>query len=141
MTVRAPIVEFVGISKRYGRHAVLNDLSLAVQPDDFTVLYGLPASGKSVLMRILMGLETPDAGTVRLRGQDVTAWSAADRNIGYVPQSFALYPHISVHDNIAYPLQLAHVSHQESEPVVRQAAAMLKIEDLLEKRPDQLSGG
>ena len=141
MTERAPIVEFVGISKRYDRLSVLDDVTLAVQPDDFTVLYGLPASGKSVLMRILMGLEAPDAGTVRLRGQDVTQWSAADRNIGYVPQSFALYPHVSVYDNIAYPLQLANVPRQESEPVVRQAAAMLKIEDLLEKRPDQLSGG
>lgn len=141
MTERPPIVEFAGISKRYDRLTVLNDLNLVVQPDVFTVLYGLPATGKSVLMRILMGLEAPNAGTVRLRGQDVTTWSAADRNIGYVPQSFALYPHISVYDNIAYPLHLAKVPRQESEPVVRQAAAMLKIEDLLEKRPDQLSGG
>jgi ABC-type sugar transport system ATPase subunit len=76
-----------------------------------------------------------------LRGANVTRVPAADRNIGYVPQSFALYPHLSVHDNIAYPLKLAGMHGRESEPIVRHAAEMLKIEEPLGKRPDQLSGG
>ena len=76
-----------------------------------------------------------------LRGQDVTHVPAADRNIGYVPQSFALYPHFSVRSNIAYPLDLAGVSAAEARDVVANAAAMLGISEHLDKSPDQLSGG
>ncbi len=141
MTIRDPILVFQNVAKRYGRVEVLHDVSLAVVPGDFAVIYGPPASGKSVLMRLLMGLEKPDSGHVVLRGQDVAAVSAADRNIGYVPQSFALYPHLSVHDNIAYPLHLMGVGNAAAEPVVNHAAEMLHIADLLGKRPEQLSGG
>ncbi len=135
------IVAFSDIAKRYGQHAVLDRLDLAVPAGRFTVVYGPPASGKSVLLRVLMGLESPDRGRIVVRGQDVTAASAAERNIGYVPQSFALYPYLSVRDNIAYPLTLAGVGGREAAPIVERAAAMLKIGDLLGKRPDQLSGG
>jgi multiple sugar transport system ATP-binding protein len=138
---RDAIVAFSGVSKRYGARQVLDGLDLDVPAGRFTVVLGAPASGKSVLLRLLMGLEAPDAGRIFLRGQDVTAVPAADRNIGYVPQSFALYPHLSVHANIAYPLTLAGVGAAEAEPVVQRAAEMLKIVDLLGKRPDQLSGG
>jgi ABC-type sugar transport system ATPase subunit len=137
----AALVEFAGIGKRFGRLSVLDGLDLAVPTGDFLVVYGPPASGKTTLMRILMGLEQPSEGRVRLRGQDVTNLPAAERTIGYVPQSFALYPHLSVHDNIAYPLKLAGVRGSESEPVVRRVAEMLAISDLLRKKPDQLSGG
>lgn len=141
MTGTNTILEFRGIAKSYGATPVLQDVNLTVESGDFLVVYGPPAAGKTVLMRILMGLETPDAGTIHLRGQDATRVPAAQRNIGYVPQSFALYPHISVHDNIAYPLRLAGVSERDAEPIVQHAAEMLKISDLLKKRPDQLSGG
>jgi multiple sugar transport system ATP-binding protein len=141
MVEEAPLVAFRGVAKSYGDTVVLRGADLAVVPGDFMVVYGPPASGKTVLMRLLMGLEHPTAGQVWLRGEDVTRVPAADRNIGYVPQSFALYPHLSVHDNIAYPLKLAGVPGREAEPIVRQAAEMLKISDLLGKRPDQLSGG
>jgi len=142
---QAPIsgtaLAFEGIGKRYGTKTVLEDVVLPVAEGSLTVLYGPPASGKSVLMRILMGLEEPTSGRVTLRGQDVTHRTAGDRNIGYIPQSFALYPHFSVHDNIAYPLKLAHVPDREIAPIVQHAAEMLHIPDLLAKRPDQLSGG
>lgn len=136
-----PILEFRQIAKRYGASTVLSDVTLAVEPGDFLVVYGLPSTGKSVLMRLLMGLEQPDSGRIILRGHDATEVSAAERDIGYVPQSFALYPHLSVHDNIAYPLRLAGVKGGAREPVVHRAAEMLNIVDLLAKRPDQLSGG
>lgn len=136
-----PLLAFHAVMKAYGRRPVLAGLDLSVPAGDFMVVYGPPAAGKSVLLRILMGLEQPDAGQVHLRGADVTHVPAADRNIGYVPQSFALYPHISVRDNIAYPLKLAGVPKRESEPVVAHVAEMLRISDLLAKRPDQLSGG
>ncbi len=137
----APALAFAGVTKEYAATTILSGVDLAVATGAFTVIYGPPASGKSVLMRLLMGLEDPSAGRITLRGQDVTALPAASRNIGYVPQSFALYPHLSVHDNIAYPLTLARVPDREGEPIVRHAAEMLRISDLLQKRPDQLSGG
>jgi ABC-type sugar transport system ATPase subunit len=141
MSESLALVEFRGITKTYGNAVVLRGVDLAVPAGDFMVVYGPPATGKTVLMRVLMGLEQPTAGEVWLRGEQVTRVPAADRNIGYVPQSFALYPHLSVHDNIVYPLKLAGVPGREAEPIVRQAAEMLKIADLLGKRPDQLSGG
>jgi len=137
----APILEISGIAKRYGRTDVLQSTSLRVLPGEFLVLFGPPSSGKSVLLRILLGLEQPDSGTIRLRGVDITAFAPAERNIGYVPQSFALYPHLSVYDNIAYPLSLAKADKQTTNQVVTRAAEMLAISDLLQKRPDQLSGG
>jgi ABC-type sugar transport system ATPase subunit len=130
-----------GIAKSYSDTPVLTGLELDALPGRLTVVYGAPASGKSVLVRILTGLEAPDRGHIILRGEDVTALPPAERNIGYVPQSFALYPHYSVRKNIAYPLDLAGTSAAEAREVVASAAAMLKIEEHLDKTPDQLSGG
>lgn len=134
-------VEYRGISKSYAHKQVLRDVSLSVESGTLTVIYGMPACGKSVLVRLLTGLEKPDSGRIFIRETDVTGDPPGKRNIGYVPQSFALYPHYSVYDNIAYPLKLMHVPSKEIEPVVQQAAQLLKIERLLKKRPDQLSGG
>jgi ABC-type sugar transport system ATPase subunit len=137
----SPILVVENISKAYSGTPVLSDLTLSAMPGDLTVVYGPPAAGKSVLVRVLTGLEQPDSGRIILRGQDVTHEAPAERNIGYVPQSFALYPHLSVRSNISYPLDLAHVPSSESREVVATAAAMLKIEEHLDKKPDQLSGG
>jgi ABC-type sugar transport system ATPase subunit len=136
-----PVLQMENISKAYGRTPVLTGLTFSANTGDLTVVYGPPAAGKSVLVRVLTGLETPDAGRIILRGEDVTHVAPADRNIGYVPQSFALYPHLSVRKNIAYPLDLAGVPASDSREVVANAAAMLKIEEHLDKTPDQLSGG
>jgi len=137
----SPLLELTGVAKAYGPRPLLTGVDLVVPEGAFTVLFGAPSVGKSVAMRIVMGLEKPDAGRVSLRGVDVTALAPADRNIGYVPQSFALYPHYSVYDNIAYPLTMAKMPKREAAPIVERAAAMLKISDLVAKRPDQLSGG
>lgn len=136
-----PVLQFEQVSKSYGKVPVLSGVDLTADTSDLTVVYGPPASGKSVLVRILTGLEHADSGRILLRGQDITSVAPADRNIGYVPQSFALYPHLSVRKNISYPLDLAGVSASESRDVVASAASMLKIEEHLEKSPDQLSGG
>ena len=134
-------VRLEGVTKRFGREVVLDSVNLNVREGSFTVLLGAPASGKSTLLRLLIGLETPTAGRVFLRGEDVTQTPPGARNIGYVPQSFALYPHYSVYDNIAYPLTLARAPKGDVEPAVRGAAERLGIHDLLQKSPDQLSGG
>ena len=137
----APILCMENIAKAYRGTPVLADLTFSAMPGDLTVIYGPPAAGKSVLVRVLTGLEQPDAGRIILRGEDVTHEAPAERNIGYVPQSFALYPHLSVRANISYPLDLAQVPASETREVVAHAAAMLKIEEHLDKKPDQLSGG
>ncbi len=134
-------VEFRDIRKEYNRRPVLHDVNLAVEVGKFMVILGAPACGKSVLLRLLTGLESPTTGQVLMRGEDVTRVPAGERNIGYIPQSFALYPHYSVYDNIAYPLKLLHVPRPEVDQVVRQAAELLKITHLLNKYPDQCSGG
>ncbi|NDJ62291.1 MAG: ABC transporter ATP-binding protein [Chloroflexi bacterium] len=134
-------VEFHNVSKRYGRNTVIDSLNMAVEADSFTVIFGAPASGKSTLLRLLTGLEKPDNGHIIMRGEDVTAYSPAKRNIGYVPQSFALYPHYQVFDNIAYPLKLMGYSRQQVAPLVESTADRLKISHLLQKKPNQLSGG
>jgi ABC-type sugar transport system ATPase subunit len=136
-----PILLMEGIVKAYGATPVLTDVTLAARTGELTVVYGPPAAGKSVLVRVLTGLEAPDAGRIILRERDVTHEPPAERNIGYVPQSFALYPHLSVRANIAYPLDLAGAPASETREVVADAAAMLAIEEHLDKTPDQLSGG
>ena len=100
----AAIIELKNLSKTYrGKDTLMNDLNLTVENKDFKVVFGLPGCGKSVLMRIIMGLERPDRGEVYLRGRDVCNVNPGEHNIGYVPQSFALFPHQTVYQNIAYP--------------------------------------
>ena len=135
------VVEFRGVSKKYSDLLVLEDINLSIRQDDFMVIYGLPSSGKTVLLRLLMGLEEPDAGDIILRGENVRQMPPKIRNIGYVPQDFALIPHKTIFENIAYPLRLMKKSIREIKPVVERAASMLSIEELLDKLPTQLSGG
>lgn len=134
-------IVFDGVSKTYRRRTALQDLHLTVEDQSLTVFCGPPASGKSVLFRILVGLEEADHGRILIDGRDITGYSAAERSIGYVPQSFALFPHMSVYDNIAYPLRQQSVSASEIETRVGAVAEVLRIKPLLRKRPSQLSGG
>lgn len=134
-------VSFKAVSKSYDGRPALDRLDLEIRSKSFTVLCGPPRSGKSVLGRLLVGLEKPDAGTIVLAGRDITASPPADRPIGYVPQSFALYPHFSVFDNIGYALSLAGRPRAEIAHRVDEAATLLSITHLLKKTPDQLSGG
>jgi len=136
-----PIVEFQQVSKQFGRNTLFDDLNAQITSGRFSVIFGAPASGKSTLLRILTGLDKPSSGQVFLRGKDATNIPAGERNIGYVPQTFALYPHYSVFDNIAYPLRLNRMAQEDINPIVQRAAERLSITDLLGKRPDQLSGG
>lgn len=132
---------FADVSKHYGSKAALDHFDLTVASQSFTVLSGPPKSGKSVLFRVLVGLEKPESGRILLDGQDITDLPPAARAIGYVPQSFALYPHLSVFDNIAYPLALAGARKDEMARRVDRAASLLSITHLMRKTPDQLSGG
>ncbi|WP_158801808.1 MULTISPECIES: ABC transporter ATP-binding protein [unclassified Acidisoma] len=134
-------VRLQGVSQSYRGVKALDDVTVEVASQRLTVLCGPPAAGKSVLLRLLVGLEQPSEGRILIDDRDITDVPAAQRRIGYVPQSFALFPHVSVFDNIAYPLALQHVSRAEIALRVGQVAEILGINPLLSKRPSQLSGG
>jgi ABC-type sugar transport system ATPase subunit len=134
-------IEVRGLSKRYGKQTVLNGLDLSIARQSFTVICGPTGAGKSALLRLLVGLEQADAGAMLLNGTDISKRSAAERAVGYVPQSFALYPHLTVRSNIGYPLKLAKKPSSEIAKRVDWAAGILAITHLLDKTPDQLSGG
>jgi ABC-type sugar transport system ATPase subunit len=134
-------LEFRSVSRSFGTKKALDGLDLVVEPQSFTVICGPPHAGKSVLFRILVGLDKPDSGRILLSGRDITDEPPAARPIGYVPQSFALYPHQTVAENMAYPLTLAKAPREEIARRVDRTAGILSITHLLKKTPDQLSGG
>jgi len=134
-------VEISGLKKAYGKKVILSDFNLTVEDNEFVAILGKPGSGKSVILRILLGLEGYDEGEILLRGKDASSVSPGERGIGYIPQSFALFPNLNVYNNIAYPLSLAKKSAKEIKLKVNRIAEMLTIDDLLENKPTQLSGG
>ena len=131
-------VSLAGIVKRHGSVTALAGIDLEVAPGEFFSLLGPSGSGKTTTLRILAGLERADAGTVHMNGRDITALDPGERDVAMVFQSYALYPHMSVRENIAFPLRMMG---QESTAAVREAAARVRIEHLLERKPGQLSGG
>lgn len=135
------MLEFKNVSKKLHGITIAEQMDLQIREDTFSVIFGAPGSGKSTLLRLITGLEKPDSGDIYIAGKRVNNVKPGDRNIGYVPQSFALYPHYSVFDNIAYPLKLLGVSKKNYTPIVQSTAEQLQITHLLEKRPDQCSGG
>ena len=140
MTARGR-VEFQGIVKRHGEVVALKGLDLVIEPGEFFALLGPSGSGKSTTLRILAGLDAPSEGRVVVDGLDITASAPGERDVAMVFQSYALYPHMTVFGNIAFPLEMAGMAKVEIVPAVREAAAKVKIEHLLDRRPGQLSGG
>ena len=134
-------LELDGIGKRFGTTEVMTDVSLAIPAGELAVFVGPSGSGKSTLLRMIAGLETPSTGTVRLDGRDVTRTDPAKRGIAMVFQSYALYPHMSVAQNLAFGLEMAGIDAATRGARVREVARTLEIEPLLERRPRQLSGG
>ena len=134
-------IVFEGIDKSYAGRPALQAVRLVVPDGGLTVLCGPPGSGKSVLLRLLVGLETPDRGRILMGGHDITKLGPAARRVGYVPQSFALFPHMSVFENIAFPLRMQHCAKNQIGQRVAAAAEVLRIGELLGKTPSQLSGG
>jgi multiple sugar transport system ATP-binding protein len=135
------LIRFEGVTKRYRSTTALENVTIGIAPGTLTVVAGHPQCGKSVLLRLLIGLERPEAGRILLGGQDVTRVAPGRRRIGYVPQSFALFPHMSVAANIAYPLRFQRIDRATLDRRLNQVAELVQIGHLLEKTPDQLSGG
>jgi ABC-type sugar transport system ATPase subunit len=134
-------VRFEDIVKMHGEFAALKGVTFEIEPGEFFALLGPSGSGKSTTLRILAGLDAPSAGRVFIDGQDITASDARDRDIAMVFQSYALYPHMTVYENIAFPLEMAKLPTAEIGPAVQEAARKVAIEHLLDRKPGQLSGG
>jgi lactose/L-arabinose transport system ATP-binding protein len=129
------------LSKRFGNQAVTRDVSLDVEDGAFCVFVGPSGCGKSTLLRLIAGLETADSGRIFVDGRDVTDAPAYDRDLAMVFQSYALYPHMTVRDNIAFALRTAKRPEPEVAAKVAEAVRILQLEPYLDRKPAQLSGG
>ncbi|MGH7075591.1 MAG: ABC transporter ATP-binding protein [Stellaceae bacterium] len=135
------VLEVRGLTKHFGDIRALDGVDLATREGEFLAILGPSGCGKSTLMRLIAGLERPSAGDVLVNGEVITPLPPRARNIAMVFQSYALYPHMSVASNIAFPLKARGVGKAEREERIRWAAAALGIEALLQRRPARLSGG
>ena len=131
------------VTKRFGRHAAVDDLTLTIADGEFFVLLGPTGAGKTTTLRLIAGLEKPDDGSVWIAGQDTRQWSVAERDVALVFQYYSLYPRYTVRQNLAFPLKSKVHSYPQAEIEQRiaRAAKMLRIEHLLDRKTDKLSGG
>jgi ABC-type sugar transport system ATPase subunit len=134
-------VELRGVAKRFGVHVAVEPLSLVVPDRSFVSLVGPSGCGKTTTLRMVAGLETPSEGAILFDADRVEHLSANQRDIAMVFQSYALYPHMSVRENIAFPLRMMKVPERTISQRVELAARRLAIADLMERRPRELSGG
>ena len=134
-------VSLMNIVKTFGSFRALKGIDLDIEPSEFFALLGPSGSGKSTTLRVIAGLEAPDYGTMTLDGADVTYAEPGERNVAMVFQNYALYPHMTIEENIGFPLKMDKVPRAEIPGRVREAAAKVKIDHLLHRRPGQLSGG
>lgn len=138
-----PILRLEGLTKRFGSHVALGDVSFALERGEYVALLGPSGSGKTTLLRSIAGFETPDAGRIFLSGRDITRANVHERGIGFVFQNFALFPHLSVRDNVAFGLRNAAKPPPEDEvrSRVQRLIAMVGLSGLEERGVDQISGG
>jgi multiple sugar transport system ATP-binding protein len=134
-------VRFDRIQKSFGAVRVLEEFNLDIQPGEFLVLLGASGSGKTTALRILSGLEPATSGRVLIGDRDVTTVLPKYRDISMVFQSYALYPHKTVAENIGFPLKVRKVSQVEQEVAIREAASQVQLDQLLHRYPRELSGG
>ena len=134
-------INIQNINKYFGKVHVIKDISLDIKSESFTVLVGPSGCGKSTMLRMIAGLEEINSGTISIDGQIVNNLPPKERDIAMVFQSYALYPHMTVFDNMAFGLKLEKRSNDEINERVNDAAKILQIQDYLDRKPKQLSGG
>ncbi|MGH6941273.1 ABC transporter ATP-binding protein [Hypericibacter sp.] len=137
----AVALEVAGISKSFGSVTALEEVSFQLLRGEFLTMLGPSGSGKTTTLRIIAGFEAPDRGEVRLHGRDVVGVPAYERNIGMVFQDYALFPHMSVAENIGFPLEARKVGRDERRRRVEAMLAVVGLKDFGDRRPRQLSGG
>lgn len=134
-------IELEGLGKSFDGTRVLSDISLDVKEGEFVAFVGPSGCGKSTLLRVIAGLETVDEGEIRFGGRRMNETPAADRGVAMVFQSYALYPHMTVWENMSFSLRLQGVSKSERRAKAAKVAALLQLTDYLDRRPAALSGG
>lgn len=134
-------VRLVGIKKSFGENVIVRGVDLDVTPGEFLVMVGPSGCGKTTLLRIIAGLEQADEGDIVIGGKNMNEVPPRERDVGMVFQSYALYPHMTVKENMAFGLELRKVPRPEIESRVAEAARMLELGPLLERKPKALSGG
>ena len=136
-----PDVEAVGLHRSYGDVAAVDGVDLRIAPGEFFTLLGPSGSGKTTTLRLIAGFERPDSGTILLKGRDVTRLPPYARDVNTVFQDYALFPHMSVEENVAYGLMVKRVRKAERRQRTGEALEMVRLAGLGERRPGQLSGG
>ena len=136
-----PHVELNGISKRWNDTIGVERLSLSIDQGSFVALLGPSGCGKSTSLRLLAGLEMPDEGSITINGRDVTTSAASDRNLAMVFQSYALFPHLSVAENVVFGLKVRRVPKRERMEKMARALSITGLEGLEKRKPGELSGG
>ncbi len=136
-----PIIQIRNVTKRFGQLAAVDDVSLDIMPGEFFVLLGPSGCGKTTLLRMIAGFELPTEGQILIDGQDMTGVPPNQRPVNMVFQSYAVFPHMNVRDNVAYGLKIARTPKKDIRDRVDEALALVKLDGLGDRMPDQLSGG
>ncbi len=135
------LLSIQNINKKYGSKIVLEDISFTVKKGEFLSILGPSGCGKTTLLRLLIGIERPDSGLILKNGTDVSDFSPFERNIGIVFQNYALFPNMTVYQNIAYALKSRKMPKTQIEEKVKEIIHMVELDDHVYKKPHQLSGG
>jgi ABC-type Fe3+/spermidine/putrescine transport system ATPase subunit len=136
-----PIITFENVTKRFGKMVAVDNVSLSIQEGEFFSLLGPSGCGKTTLLRMLAGFETPTEGRILIDGQDVSTVPPNKRPVNMVFQSYAVFPHMTVADNVAYGLKVDRVGKAERDRRVEEALDLVQLGGLARRKPDQLSGG
>ncbi len=135
------MLELRSLTKKFGKTVAVNDLSIACKECEFLVIFGPAGAGKTTTLRLIAGILKPTSGEVHFRGQPLTDVPPEKRNISMVFENYALYSHLSVYDNLAFPLRARRYGDDQIQRLVQRMAGILQIAELLERRPGFLSGG
>ncbi len=141
MAERSGELRLAGLSKRFGEVQALDNVSLDIAPGELLTILGPSGSGKTTMLKVVAGFETPDAGVVRVDGAEITRLPPARRDIGMVFQNYALFPHLTVAGNVAFPLEMRNVPRPEIDKRVAEALALVELGGYGQRLPRQLSGG
>src|ERR1700689_296317 len=133
------MLELAGLRKSFGETEVLRQIDLSLASGEMLVIVGASGCGKSTLLRMVAGLEAPSAGKIILEGRDITSVDPSARDIAMVFQNYALYPHMTVFENMAYGLRIRGLSREDIAERVNEAAALLGLSEFLNRKPRQLS--
>lgn len=136
-----PIIELRSLTKSYGDKTIIDGLNLTINNGEFLTILGPSGCGKTTVLRLIAGLEDPNGGKIILDGQDITEVPAERRFVNTVFQSYALFPHMTIFENVAFGLRMQKVPNAEIKPRVMEALRMVRLEEMAERKPTQLSGG